>query len=49
MLLDLLHLMKYFLDMYKILKCRIRDLTYSAPIYVDVEYMMGPEVFFMKV
>ncbi|EKX73192.1 DNA-directed RNA polymerase III subunit, putative [Theileria equi strain WA] len=23
--------------------CRIRDLTYSAPIYVDVDYVRGPE------
>jgi DNA-directed RNA polymerase III subunit RPC2 len=29
-------------------ECRIRDLTYSAPIYVDVEYTKGDCIFKRK-
>ena len=26
-------------------ECRIRDLTYSAPIYVNVEYTKGERIY----
>ena len=26
------------------LECRLRDCTYSAPIYVDVKYRRGPQI-----
>lgn len=29
-------------------ECRLRDLTYSAPIYVDVEYTIGDRIFKRK-
>jgi DNA-directed RNA polymerase III subunit RPC2 len=29
-------------------ECRIRDLTYSAPIHVDIEYLKGDKIFRTK-
>jgi DNA-directed RNA polymerase III subunit RPC2 len=29
-------------------ECRIRDLTYAAPIYVDLEYTKGDRIFLKR-